>query len=316
MSRPDALHANRIAPGLPLRVELVLIVRRRHPVACHPRAHVVVFVDGAIGLVRGDGHIRRPPAGEREPGELGVGVEGGLIRGGWIGCVDPPLDELRVGAPDAGIGPVAAVAVDRHADRNHVVRLGAGVLRGKIVRRYVVSRDPRARHPLNHHRSEDGVAAGPGRADQLRCVTLGRPLVEPRLIVGGVDAMHRFPSRHRPVHPDRGVQGGAGVPVHAERDHPVALRRQLVEPHLMLGCVDTVICLDLHRAPSCEVFAKYNKQQGASASRWSAVARPSTRGQQRDCKRAEREVKRFDVLRLCADQCAGRNTDRCAALHV
>jgi hypothetical protein len=64
------------------------------------------------------------------------------------------------------------------------------------------------------------------------------------LITRGVDAMHRDPAWPLPLDPYRGIPGIRGIPVYAERDHPVSLGRQMIEIALMLGGVDTMICFE------------------------------------------------------------------------
>jgi hypothetical protein len=64
-----------------------------------------------------------------------------------------------------------------------------------------------------------------------------------KLMTVAIDAVHRDPGRAAALYPNRRVARVAGVAVHAERDHPVSLRDQIVEIRLMLGAGDAVVGL-------------------------------------------------------------------------
>src|SRR5262249_18095312 len=84
--------------------------------------------------------------------------------------------------------------------------------------------------------------------------SLCRPGVEERLVSRGINAVHSDPAGPLALDPDGGIPGIGGIPVYAERDHPVSLGRQMIEIALMLGTIDAMICFE--HATSCALAAK------------------------------------------------------------
>src|SRR5512133_2386801 len=86
---------------------------------------------------------------------------------------------------------------------------------------------------------------GPARRrNQHRNKSFGRPGIEERLVSRGIDAVHSDPAGPLALDPYGGIPGIGGIPVYAERDHPVSLGRQMIEIALVLGAVDAMICFE------------------------------------------------------------------------
>ena len=161
-----------------------------------------------------------------------------------------PLHKTRVGVPNRGIAAVGGSAVDRARaqDQLLIMRGRIQILKGSRLRRetgrHAVPRQPGAGDTLFEHRSEQCVRHLTGCRGEHGCEALGAPVVEKGLVTRCIDAMHRDPSRPLALHPDGGIPGIRGIPVYAERDHPVSLRGQMIKVALMLGAGYAMICFE------------------------------------------------------------------------